>query len=84
MQITHSLSSQTFNRGEASYFILKNPCDLGYLYSLRIWHDSSGEGKLESWNLSHVVVVDPQRRIWFVMMLFKKTSLFDTLLNCRW
>ncbi|VDI63637.1 Hypothetical predicted protein [Mytilus galloprovincialis] len=39
-------------------FILATPEPLGDLVYLRIWHDNSGEGKLQSWYLHRVVITD--------------------------
>ncbi|XP_063447031.1 polycystin-1-like protein 2 [Mytilus trossulus] len=51
--ITRKLITNSTNN-----FILATPDPLGDLVYLRIWHDNSGEGKLQSWYLHRVVITD--------------------------
>ena len=55
---------QIFKRGDTAYFTLTTPNDLGYLYSIRVWHDNSGEDDKKSWQLAQIVVVDYRRDVW--------------------
>uniref|UniRef100_A0A915J789 Uncharacterized protein n=1 Tax=Romanomermis culicivorax TaxID=13658 RepID=A0A915J789_ROMCU len=47
-----------FRNGQTNRFLLGVPRSLGFVHSIRIWHDNSGEDMLASWFLNYVVVFD--------------------------
>jgi hypothetical protein len=55
-----SLCKQVFKKNSTSTFILGTSVPLGDLVCLRIWHDNSGDGKLQSWFLHRAVITDLQ------------------------
>ena len=57
---------QNFERGQVSSFLMNTPEALGTPVFLRVWHDNSGEGHDNDWQLDKVIVVDLQTRNWSV------------------
>ncbi|XP_071956900.1 polycystin-1-like protein 2 [Antedon mediterranea] len=45
-----------FRRGAVDKFLMSTRRDLGNLETVRIWHDNSGKGKLQSWFLNSIII----------------------------
>ncbi|XP_070581220.1 polycystin family receptor for egg jelly-like isoform X2 [Ptychodera flava] len=57
-----------FRRGTADGFLMAVPRPLGTLNYMRIWHDNSGKGKMQSWYLTYIAIRDLQtgQRFYFI------------------